>query len=36
MDARHANAALKMMPAKTDRNDAIGLAQIVRTGWCRS
>jgi transposase len=36
MDARHANAALKMMPAKTDRNDAIGLAQIIRTGWCRS
>jgi transposase len=36
MDARHANAALKMMPAKTDRNDAIGLAQIIRTGWCKS
>lgn len=36
MDARHANAALKMMPAKTDRNDAVGLAQIVRTGWCKS
>ncbi|MCJ2184590.1 IS110 family transposase [Novosphingobium sp. 1949] len=35
MDARHANAALKMMPAKTDRNDAAGLAQIVRTGWCK-
>ena len=26
IDARHANAALKMMPNKTDRNDAIGLA----------
>lgn len=36
MDARHANTALKMMPAKTDRNDAVGLAQIVRTGWCKS
>jgi len=35
MDARHANAALSMMPAKTDRNDAVGLAQIVRTGWCK-
>lgn len=35
LDARHANAALKMMPAKTDRNDAVGLAQIVRTGWCK-
>jgi transposase len=35
LDARHANAALKMMPNKTDRTDAIGLAQIVRTGWFR-
>ena len=33
LDARHANAALKMRPNKTDRNDAAGLAQIVRTGW---
>jgi len=33
MDARHANAALKVRPNKTDRNDAAGLAQIVRTGW---
>lgn len=33
LDARHANAALSMMPNKTDRNDAAGLAQIVRTGW---
>ena len=33
LDARHANAALKVRPAKTDRNDAAGLAQIVRTGW---
>src|SRR5215210_877556 len=31
MDARHANAALKMRPNKTDRNDAAALAQIVRT-----
>lgn len=29
MDARHANAALKMMPAKTDRNDAVGLALLA-------
>jgi hypothetical protein len=36
MDARHANAALKMIPAKTDRNDAIGLAQIVRTVGARA
>ena len=26
LDARHANAALKVRPAKTDRNDAAGLA----------
>ena len=32
IDARHANAAL-MRPMKTDRNDAAGLAQIMRTGW---
>ena len=25
-----------MMPAKTARNNAIGLAQIVRTGWYKS
>ena len=30
LDARHANAALSMMPNKTDRHDAAGLAQIVR------
>ncbi|WP_292490915.1 hypothetical protein [Mesorhizobium sp.] len=29
-DARHASAALSMMPHKTDRHDAAGLAQIVR------
>lgn len=33
LDARHASAALSMMPNKTDRHDAAGLAQIVRTGW---
>lgn len=35
IDARHANGVLKMMPNKTDRHDARGLAQIVRTGWFR-
>ncbi len=35
LDARHARAALKMQINKTDRNDAEGLAQIVRTGWFR-
>jgi transposase len=33
LDARHAHGVLKMRPNKTDRNDAAGLAQIVRTGW---
>src|SRR5918995_3550259 len=33
LDARHAHAALKLRPIKTDRNDAAGLAQVVRTGW---
>ncbi len=32
-DARHANGVLKMMPNKTYRHDARGMAQIVRTGW---
>lgn len=36
MDARHASAALKMMPNKTDRHDARGLAQILRTGWFKA
>jgi transposase len=36
LDARHARAALKMQINKTDQNDAEGLAQIVRTGWCRA
>lgn len=33
LDARHAHGVLKMMPNKTDRQDARGLAQIIRTGW---
>ena len=33
IDARHAKAALKMRVNKTDRNDAAGLAQVMRTGW---
>jgi transposase len=35
MDARHANAALSMRPRKSDRNDARGLADILRMGWYR-
>jgi transposase len=33
MEAAHTRAALKSMRNKTDRNDARGLAQILRTGW---
>lgn len=33
--ARHATAALSVQVNKTDKNDASGLAQIVRTGWYR-
>src|SRR5215204_1318103 len=32
---RQANAAMRTMPNKTDRNDARALAQIMRTGWFR-
>jgi transposase len=35
VDARHAQAALSMRVNKTDRNDAQGLAQLVRMGWYR-
>ena len=34
-DARHAKAALGLQIHKTDANDALGLAQIVRSGWHR-
>ena len=36
IEARQAKAALAAMPNKTDRNDARGLAQIMRTGWYRA
>ena len=35
LDARHAKAALSMRINKTDRNDARGLAELVRIGWYR-
>jgi transposase len=35
LDARHAKAALATHVNKTDKNDDLGLAQIVRTGWYR-
>lgn len=36
LDARHASGVPKMMPNKTGRHDARGLAQIVRTGWFKA
>jgi transposase len=32
MDARHVHAALSVRPSKSDRNDARGLAEMVRMG----
>jgi len=36
LDARHAQATLGLQLNKTDRNDAHGLAQMVRMGWYRA
>lgn len=33
LESRQVKAALSAMPVKTDRNDARGIAQVVRTGW---
>jgi len=35
VEARHMAAALSAMRNKTDRNDARGIAQMMRTGWFR-
>lgn len=35
IDARHAHAALSVRMNKSDRNDARGLAELVRVGWYR-
>ena len=35
IDARHMATALAAMRNKTDRNDARGIAQMMRTGWYR-
>lgn len=35
IDARHAKAALSMQINKSDRNDAVGIARIMQTGWYR-
>ena len=36
MEARHVRASLATMRIKTDRNDARGIAQLVRLGWFKS
>src|SRR5262249_59807199 len=33
IDARHAKAALKLQINKSDRNDAVGIARIIPSGW---
>jgi transposase len=35
-ETRHARDAFRSMPVKTDRKDALGIAQLVRLGWFRS
>src|SRR5437773_4637482 len=35
LETRHVRDAFKAMPAKTDRNDARGIAQLMRLGWFR-
>jgi len=35
LEMRHVKAALSAMPVKTDRNDARGIAQLMRLGWFR-
>jgi transposase len=36
IETRQAKAAMGAMPNRTDRNDASGIAQIMRTGWYRA
>lgn len=36
LETRHVKAALSAMTVKTDRNDARGIAQIVRSGWFKA
>ena len=35
LETRHIRDALKSMPVKSDRNDARGIAQLMRLGWFR-
>jgi transposase len=36
LETRRVRNALKIMPVKTDRNDARGIAELLRLGWFRS
>jgi transposase len=36
LETRHVSAAFKTMPVKSDRNDARGIAQLMRLGWFRA
>lgn len=36
IETRHTKAALGAMPVKTDRGDARGIAQLMRTGWFKA
>jgi transposase len=35
LETRHVRDAFRAMPVKTDRNDARGIAQLMRLGWFR-
>ena len=35
LETRHVHAAFQAMPVKSDRNDARGIAQLMRLGWFR-
>jgi transposase len=35
LETRHVRSALQAMPVKSDRNDARGIAQLMRLGWFR-
>src|SRR6202035_5855564 len=35
LETRHVRNAFKIMPVKTDRKDARGIAQLIRLGWFR-
>src|SRR5258705_13961818 len=35
LETRHVRKAFEAMPVKSDRNDARGIAQLMRLGWVR-